>query len=585
MKTLIFLISILLVGCTNDEKIYVSKDGGKNTYKTITDALKHASEGDEIYVKSGIYRESIAITKSGITITSDNKNVFITATDLVEGFVQDRPGVYKVYMPEKVTQLFVDDVPQVRAKFPNQEVNPDLFEFSTIKINISGDTLISDEITQPDSFFDGATVWMIVGHRWVGGTAKVKEHKGNMLLLSNISLQYRGEGIAFISDVKNCLDNNGEWYWENDTLYFNSNIDIAKSKIEAKTRETLIAFDNVSNVKISGLNGYAGNVIFDNSQNCKLSNGSFKYLSDYNFIDAKTAYSRGKMASLSMYGLGISMFGTNDTLENCEVSWSAGDCISLYGENNKLIDCTIHDANYRGTDCAPVAIGGTGNCIFRCEIFNAGRDVIYAPSAKQFKIMHNRVYESGKIAWDLGLIYTYGTDGEDSEIAYNHFFSSKSNNPEDYWGGSGIYLDNGSQNFLVHHNVSFDAKGLGIQINDPGINLRIYNNTVYKTTYDMIPYNNGHIKLEPKDCKFYNNYIDRPIKKTKWIEEKNNIYTKEDYLQNRDSGNYLPKKNSPLIDKGVIIEELKDIPFVGDAPDIGAYEYGQKPWTVGPHSK
>ena len=73
-------------------------------------------------------------------------------------------------------------------------------------------------------------------------------------------------------------------------------------------------------------------------------------------------------------------------------------------------------------------------------------------------------------------------------------------------------------------------------------------------------------------------------KKTKWIEEKNNIYTKEDYLQNRDSGNYIPKKNSPLVDKGVIIDELKEIPFVGDAPDIGAYEYGKSNWKVGPYS-
>ena len=285
-----------------------------------------------------------------------------------------------------------------------------------------------------------------------------------------------------------------------------------------------------------------------------------------------------------MYGLGIAMFGNKDTLSSCEVSRAAGDCVSLYGTGNVIEDCVIHDGNYRGTDAAPVSLGGYANKISYCNIYNGGRDVVSAPSAQGFKIYHNKIHHSGLVAWDVGLIYTYDTDGKNSVIAYNIVHDANSDNPETWWGASGIYLDNNSRNFLVHHNVSYNAKGLGIQINDPGRNIRVYNNTVFNTHYDMTPYNNGNFPgIKGADCKFYNNYIDRPIKPTQWIEEKSNLYSDKDLLQDRENGNYLPKPGSELIDKGIIVKELKDQPFNGKSPDIGAYESGMPDWKAGPH--
>ncbi len=586
----LFLTIIFISACSGGNDIYVSaKDGplsGKGTkgdpYKTISQALSSATNGDIIHVHEGIYREKLNITTSGISIEAE-KNVFLTGTDWVKAFENAGNGLYKAYVPKKVTQLFVDGIPQVRAKYPNQSVDPDLFNFTTINVTVLGDTLISDEIPAIDGLFEGASVWMIVWKRWVGGTAKVKEHKGNMLILSDISLPYRGEGIAFVSDVKNCLDNDGEWYWANDTLYFiNKTADISGLKIEAKTRETLIELNGVKDVKINGLNGYAGNIIFNNTKGCRISNGNFKWLNDYDFIDAEDVYYRDHKASLSMYGLGIAMFGSKDTISCCDVSWAAGDCVSLYGTDNVIIDCAIHDGNYRGTDCAPVALGSYGNKILYCEVYNGGRDVVSAPSAQAFKVMHNEIHHSGLIAWDVGLLYTYSTDGKDAEIAYNVVHDAHSDNPDILWGASGIYLDNNSRNFLVHHNVSYDIKGVGIQVNDPGRNIRLYNNTVFNTHHDINPYNNGHFPgIKGANCKFYNNYFDRPVKKTEWIKEKNSIYTTEDFLQDRVHGNYLPKANSKLVDKGVVVEELKDITFKGKAPDIGAFEFGVPAWKVG----
>jgi hypothetical protein len=41
-----------------------------------------------------------------------------------------------------------------------------------------------------------------------------------------------------------------------------------------------------------------------------------------------------------------------------------------------------------------------------------------------------------------------------------------------------------------------------------------------------------------------------------------------------------PRENSPLIDKGKVVEGVTD-GYVGKAPDVGAYEYGKPAWCAG----
>ncbi len=595
LKGYIFvLITFLFTNLTFSQNIIVSKNEGSldgdgssvSPYLTITQAVSSAADGDVVYLKDGVFRETVQIEKSNITITAENDSVFITGTDLFEGFEDTGNSIFKVYAPNEVTQLFVDGIPQVKAKYPNQPVDTNLFNFTTINVNFSGSSITSSEITQPDGFFNGATVWMLTGHRWVAGTAKVTAHIGNTLKLTNVSFDYRGDGIAFISNCKNCLDNDGEWYWGNDTLYYkNSTIDINNSVVEGKTRETLFRIKNAENIKIKGVNGYAGNILFENTKGCKLSNGNFKYLTDYDYIKKGSSYARASSGSITSYGLGVALFGVGDTVSNCEVSWSAGDCITQYGSKNIVLRSTIHDANYRATDCSALTICGYQNKILRCEIYNAGRDLISAGKARKFKIQYNKLYRCGLLAWDLGIIYTWGADGENGEISFNHISEAYSGNPDPTWGAVGVYLDNGSRNYLVHHNVIHDIKGMGIQYNYPAYNLRAYNNTIFRTIRDMGFVGSDKPGFTVGKCKMYNNYSDKRLLSNSWVDNKKNVVRSTDYLQDRDNGNYMLKPNSTLIDLGMDIDELRSIPFSGKAPDIGAYEYGRIPWTVGPDSE
>jgi hypothetical protein len=583
------------------KNIYVSKSTGTNEgdgseanpFFTIGQAVGAAVDNDVIYLMDGIFRETVSITKSNITIISENQDVYITGTDIITGFEDLGGGLYKAYVPNKVTQLFIDGIPQVNAKFPNQDLDADnLFNFTTINVTYddANKTLTSNDITQPDDFFTGATIWMIVGARWVSTTAKVKKQTGNVLELTEVSVGYDGPGIAFISNNKNCIDNDNEWYWGNDTLFYkNSTIDISSIKVEAKTRETLFNLENATNVTIDSINGYAGNILLNNTKYCKISNSNFKYLNEYDYFgDGAKSYCRGNRGNINSYGLGIAFFGTSDTLYRCKVEYAAGDCITMYGYNNVVSRCIVHDGDYRGNDCGAISLGGSsssGNIIQFCEVYNGGRDLISASSSKHYKILYNKLYRTGLIAWDLGIIYTWGTDGEESEIAYNHISEAYSGNPDETWGAVGVYLDNGSSNYLVHHNVIHDIKGLGMQINYPGYNIREYHNTIYNTARAMGAVGDDRPGVTPGKCNLFNNYADKRLLDLYWTNLSHNLVSETDYLQDRDNDDFIPDPSSHLVNTGMFIKEMISVPFFGDGPDLGAYEYGRVPWEVGPDAK
>ena len=70
-KTGVFLVAVVLVllaiaGSAAAATLYVDDDGTAQ-YKTIQDAVNHATNGDTIIVQSGTYKETVNMTSSGLT--------------------------------------------------------------------------------------------------------------------------------------------------------------------------------------------------------------------------------------------------------------------------------------------------------------------------------------------------------------------------------------------------------------------------------------------------------------------------------------------------------------------------------------
>ena len=116
---------------------------------------------------------------------------------------------------------------------------------------------------------------------------------------------------------------------------------------------------------------------------------------------------------------GILLSGSNNSITNSIVAYSAGDGILLLGRNNVASNNYIHDVDYSGADAAAVLAIGSGNVISHNTIRFAGRDGIQFSGSLKTQITNNLIYAVMQQTTDGGGIYAYGTDGTGSTIAYN----------------------------------------------------------------------------------------------------------------------------------------------------------------------
>ena len=172
---------------------------------------------------------------------------------------------------------------------------------------------------------------------------------------------------------------------------------------------------------------------------------------------------------------GIYVSGINNTIRDCEIAYSAGDGVSLNGTGHRLINCWVHHTDYMGCSAAAgVRFSGNGHLISNNTINDTGRDLIqYSGSANI--IQYNNIYRCGLLAEDLGFTYTCATDGANTEIHHNWFHDNMAKHVS---SSAGVYFDNFTSNYLVHHNVIWGVNGLTLQLNRPSNGITAFNNTI-----------------------------------------------------------------------------------------------------------
>ena len=144
-------------------------------------------------------------------------------------------------------------------------------------------------------------------------------------------------------------------------------------------------------------------------------------------------------------GAGIFITGAHNIISDCHVAYSWGDGISLAGEYNTIENCLVEHANWAAIDCAPIGASGSYNVIIGNTVRNGGRAGIVHYGLANSSMTYNNIYNVGLLTRDQGVTYTCNDDSATTTIAYNWV--------HDAYNGIGIYFDNYSENFLVHHNV------------------------------------------------------------------------------------------------------------------------------------
>jgi hypothetical protein len=217
-----------------------------------------------------------------------------------------------------------------------------------------------------------------------------------------------------------------------------------------------------------------------------------------------------------------------------------------------------------------------GAVVSHCSLFRAGRDTIQHHGSKRIRIEYCDVYHTNMLNNDSGALYCWGTDGEGGTIAYNWV--------HDNLGDStvGIYLDNFSKNFAVHHNVVWNCTGSGIRLNSDAVNHLVCNNTIQQVREPFGTYCYANYTPTMQGTRILNNLVNaaiHPRNPSEFVQGDlgPELHHSAPGATDRDG---FPAAGSAAVDAGVVVEGLTD-GFLGAAPDLGAYEFGGERWVAG----
>jgi hypothetical protein len=569
-------------------------------FKTVQKCASVAQAGDTCFIRGGTYRETVTPGNSGtsaapVTFTAyADEEVTISGADIVSGGWSVHSGsTYKTSAMNwdlglGLNQIFVDGVMMNDARWPNMPTNatpsyPVLARVDSGSATGSGSSAVG---TVNDNALGsghvGAKINIAPSHGWVmqtgtvtsssSGTLKFSYNQWSSYFVPNTGHPY------FLWGKLSLLDAAKETFYDSatDILYLRTSggDSPASHTVEAKKRQFAFDLSGRSYVVIEGLKVFAASIkTSSTSQYNVFDNITAEYIShDINIQDNPW------IAGLS--DTGIQLYGSNHTVQYSTISYSSGNGLVLRGNDHTVMESVIHDMNYAATDAAAIhtGMGGvtpltTGHQILNNSLYDAGRSVIVHRNAQDIKIKYNEVYNAGIQVEDLGMIYTYGTDGGNSEIAYNLVHDGLTTNHD-----VGIYLDNNSSNYIVHHNVVWNTD-LALQLNASSTGNLIYNNTLMGNE-DSI-YN--HFSGDFTGTQIINNILRNDIGgiPSSVLQQTNLYKTTDPLFTNASAHDYTLQSSSPAINSGTALSPYTD-GYSGSAPDIGAYEYGVTPWVAGP---
>jgi hypothetical protein len=465
----------------------------------------------------------------------------------------------------------------VSARFPNAGTNR--WQIPTVRFVPQGAWLACDALDQPSNFWKDATLWGLSERLgWVAGTAPVvASSNGAVRMASEKVFWYGGgSGRGFLSGVAGALDAEREWHQEGDTLRFRppGGRDPNAMTVETACRRWGFDLSGRRFVEVAGFRLQACALNLDGAEDCRLERLRVRWPSWRSNL--RGGFNRDRSIGITAEGLGLTLSGWRNVLRDGVIAYGMGDGVSIFGASNTVENCVIHDFNLSASDCAPITCTGVGHVIRHCTLFNGGRSILVHRHLRRGQIVHNHLFNAGLLSNDLGMTYTYQTDGEGTTIACNRVHHNLGRAP----GNVGIYLDDMTRNHRVHHNVVWGVSE-AMALNPP----RSMGNLVYHNTLDGSNVSLGMSMSRPQDLtgtRFINNiFLNRLPSALPNAEMGTNLFHGVDarFVQ-RAAGDYRLAPDSPAIDAGVPLPGYND-GFTGKAPDLGALESGAEPWPSG----
>jgi len=454
---------------------------------SINEAMKTAIEGDTIVVHEGIYRETLNVSKSNITITANGDDyVLISGNSVVTGFVpyDEMPGVYVADVPDNYkldfTQVFANGSQQNIARYPNLEIADPMQPLTEgggyeqlASISKPADSLAATvEFANAD--FEGLD---LAGGIFRGLVGKNREYViGEIVDTANNSVDFKSistndwsktnevpasrHKVAFGYVMhKDLIDSPGEWFVEAGKLYYMPEGDIADAQVEMQVRPKILLLNNKDNVTLSNLNFTAGNAQMKNSDNVIIENCTMRYLQPFYTLKG---YGMGESKETGFYIEN----SNNVTINNFYLghTWGTGFYING-GDSITFKNSIFEDIGWIGTFTAGIYTTADNTRIEDCTFNHNGRYQVRVDKDVKIDIIHSKFQNAMKLGEDAGALQFTSTgkigplDLKGSELAYN--IVSDLNGIPVFSGNykkqyvCAFYMED-VNNYTAHHNLIYN---------------------------------------------------------------------------------------------------------------------------------
>lgn len=587
----IALIVVLFAGQAGAANYYVSTAGSDSNagtlaspFLTIQKAATIATAGSNVYVRGGTYRETVTMAKSGSALAPisfqpyRNELVTVTGLNAVSGGWSTYSGsTYQNTTVGATSQLFVNGNMMIEARSTNSGyINPlrrtyNTVDAASIQSPPTASTITSSSLNSPSNgTWSGAKMAVLGGYGWVTNPESITSQTGNTVSfaahLTDYAYAPKAGNKFYLYGSTAAVDSAKEYYYDKTAqkLYLNSTVNPNTQTVEVRKRELGFDLGTQSYINVSGFRFKAANVSVTGNHNT-ISNCQILYPTPFNDDGHWTRNG------------GVTISGNNNTVSNSEIGYSWTSGLTVSGSSNIVSNNVVHDVNWFGSDSSAIDISWTSNnTVTQNTMYNTGRSGLVHRKATGAAITHNDISRYGALTSDLGGTYCYETDGSGTSLAYNKIHDARS------FGTCGVYMDGGSSNFSIHHNVFWQESsaagniGAGVFLNYPAnTNMNVDNNTAWNVVNSGVCVGNDS---QNTNVNMYNNLSNGSI--TGGTSMGTNITTTTDRFTNSAAGDFTLKSTSSAINAGRVISGITD-GYFGTAPDVGAYEYGGTTWTAG----
>lgn len=554
-------------------------------FRTIQQAASVAAAGDTVYIRGGTYRETVTPAHSGSPgnpITYQNfqgETVIVSGNDLLTGWTLDSGHIYKAPMNWSLgagNQIFADGVMMEEARWPNQTgtmLNPTR---STAQSGSDATHVVDTALPGGNNFWNGATIWITGGSGWIAQTSTVTAYDSVSKKLTFNPLSRTGSvyydpkpgNKYYLTGIKGALDTANEWWYDsaNGQLYLwaPDGGDPSSHTVEAKRRSTAIDLSGKGYINVNGIQISASTILTDSQSN---------HITLQGIVAKYISHNKLNSSASEQSNLGFILDGSYNELRNSELAYSSGSLVTVKGSYNNVINSSIHDGGYVPNWEGLVNLQGANSLISHNTVSDAGRVTVYFSGGMSAnEIQYNNIYNAGWLTDDLGMLYGPNVDGQNTEIHHNYVHDNKASTTK-----PGIYLDNYTNNFIVHHNVTWNNSGL--QVNTPSNYNLFYNNTVWSNASTVNAWGST-FATDMYGDRLFNNIVKGYDSGVTAYTSHGSEVTSSPGFVNETNRDYHLVANSPAKDAGVVIPGITD-GYAGSAPDIGANEIGGTDWTAG----